>query len=124
MGNSRHYNAATDMVDRNVEQGYGGKTAFIDPERSLTYGKLQTDSKRMSNLLVNLGIQQESRVALLMLDTIDYPIAFWGAIRAGIVPVCLNTLLTTAQYQYILGDSRVQAIFIFRALVGGSGAVI
>ena len=46
------------------------------------------------------------RIALLMLDTIDFPIAFWGALRAGIVPVPINTLLPADITEYILKDSR------------------
>ena len=51
-------------------------------------------------------------MALLLLDTVDFPVAFWGAIKAGVVPVCLNTLLTAEQYGYILGDSRAKALFV------------
>jgi len=117
MEKSRQYNAVTDMIDGNIKRGFGEKTAFIDPERSLTYGQLQRETRRMANLLEALEIQRESRVAMLLLDTVDYPIAFWGAIRAGVVPVCLNTLLTTSQYEYILADSRVQALFVSAPLL-------
>ncbi len=108
----RIYNAAADMVDRNVAQGRAAKAAFIDPGETLTYGELQARSNRMANLLGTYGIPRESRVALLLLDTVDFPVAFWGAIKAGVVPVCLNTLLTTEQYAYILGDSRAKALFV------------
>ena len=45
---------------------------------------------------------------MMMLDTVDFPIMFLGAIRAGIVPVPLNTLLTAEQYAYILADTRAR----------------
>lgn len=112
MGTSRIYNAVSDMVDRNVELGYGNKPAFVDPEKTLTYKGLQDGTCQMAGVLKSLGIRQETRIGLLMFDTHLYPIAFFGAIRAGIVPVCLNTLLTTDQYRYILGDSRVEALFV------------
>jgi len=97
MSYPRTYNAAVDMVDRNVAQGRGAKTVFIDPQESLTYSELQQRCNRMANLLGTYGVQRESRIALLLLDTVDFPVAFWGAVKAGVVPVCLNTLLTTAQ---------------------------
>ncbi len=50
--------------------------------------------------------------ALVLLDTIDFPIAFWGAIRAGVVPVPINTLLTHDMVGYILADSRADALVI------------
>jgi 4-hydroxybenzoate-CoA ligase len=113
----RIYNAAADMVDRNVTLGRGTKTAFLDPGETLTYGELSVRTNRMANLVSTYGIARESRVALLMLDTIDFPVVFWGAIKAGVVPVCLNTLLTAEQYAYILGDSRAKALFVSAPLL-------
>ena len=94
----RAYNAVTDFVDRNVEAGLADKVAFIDPARTLTYGALQAATIRFAHGLTALGLRQESRVLLLMLDTVDFPVAFWGAIRAGVVPIPLNTMLTPEQY--------------------------
>lgn len=117
MTKPRNYNAVHDMVDRNVERGFGDKPAFVDPDRTLSYQALQTATNQMANALGALDIRRENRIAMLMFDTVDYPIVFWGAIRAGVVPVCLNTLLTTAQYDYILNDSRVEALFVSAQLL-------
>ena len=87
------YNAVTDFVDANVARGLGSKIAFIDPDRSLTYSDLQTGSVRFANALRRLGVAHEQRVALLMPDTIDFPVAFWGTIRSGAIAIPLNTLL-------------------------------
>lgn len=111
------YNATQQFVDENIVAGYGDKLAFIDPSRNLTYGELQTSSNQMANLLKNLAIKRESRIALLMFDTVDFPISYWGALRAGVVPVCLNTLLTTDQYDYMLSDSRIEALFVSAELL-------
>ncbi len=105
------------MVDRNVAEGRGAKAAFIDPDETLSYGELQLRCNRMANLLGTYGVAREARVAILMLDGVDFPAVFWGAIKAGIVPVCLNTLLTTEQYAYILGDSRAQVLFVSAPLL-------
>ena len=67
-------------------------------------------------MLRRLGVRREERVAMIMLDTIDFPIVFLGAIRAGIVPVPLNTLLTSDQYAYILADCRARVLFVSEAL--------
>src|SRR5262249_7160807 len=120
----RAYNAAAELVDANVARGLGDKVAFIDPERTLTYGDLQKDTCRFARGLAALGLAQESRVALLMLDTVDFPIAFWGAIRAGIVPIPLNTLLTPEQYAYMLEDSRAEAIVVSPALAKSVAPII
>ena len=108
----RPYNAVSDFVDAHIAQGRGGKTAFIDPARSLTYGGLQARSIRFGHALRALGLRREERVALLLDDTVDYPVAFWGAIRAGNVAIPLNTFLKVEQYAYILADSRASALVL------------
>lgn len=113
----RPYNAVSDFVDANVARGLGGKVAFVDPDRTLTYGELQARSMRIANALRALGLQQEDRVALLLHDTVDYPVAFWGTIRAGSVAITLSTFLTTDQYAYILADSRASALLVAASLM-------
>jgi 4-hydroxybenzoate-CoA ligase len=113
----RDYNAAVDFVDRNVAEGRGEKTAFIDPSRNLTYGELRDAAARIGPMLARMGIEPENRIALVLLDTVDFPILFWGAIRAGIVPVLVNTRLTVDQYHYLFEDSRAKAIFVSTALL-------
>src|SRR5213076_1931645 len=111
------YNAVTWLLDRNVDQGRGGKLAFTDTVSELSYGDLQRQTRRLANLLRRLGVRREERVAMIMLDTTDFPVVFLGAIRAGIVPVPLNTLLTSDQYAYVLADCRARVLFISEALL-------
>ncbi len=118
------YNAAVDMVDRNVREGRGGKTAFIDPAAQLTYGQLQERCDRAANALRGLGIAREHRVVLIMTDTVDLPIVFWGAIKAGIVPVPLNTLLTPAQWTHMIEDSRADVVVVSAELLERVGPVV
>ena len=105
------------LLDRNVDEGRGGKLAFTDTVSELTYGDLQKQSCRVANMLRRLGVRREERVAMIMLDTVDFPSVFLGAIRAGIVPVPLNTLLTSDQYAYVLADCRARVLFISEALL-------
>ena len=117
MSDPKLYNAALDLADRHLAEGRGGKLAYVDDEREMTYAGLVSGTRKAANLLEGLGIAREARVAVLMLDTVDWPCVFLGAIRAGIVPVALNTLLTTDQYRYMLADSRSQALFVSAALL-------
>lgn len=111
------YNATDDLLDRNLREGRGGKLAFVDPERSLTYDTLAAETRRFANVLTGLGLQREDRVAMILLDTVDWPVVFLGAIRAGIVPIPLNTLLAPDQYAYMLDDSRAKALVVSAALL-------
>ena len=113
----REYNVAVDFVDRRVDEGFGDKVAFIDDDGSHTYGALQDGMNRFGNALLDLGLQMEQRVLMLQLDSIDFPIAFFGAIKAGLVPVPVNTLLTTDDYLYMLRDSRARALVVSAALL-------
>src|SRR5487761_2277580 len=113
----RDYNAAIEFVDRHVAEGRADKTAFVDPSRNLTYGELRDQAARVGPMLARLGVEQENRIALVMLDTVEFPVLFWGAVRAGIVPVLLNTRLTVDQYHYLLEDSRAKAVFVSTALL-------
>jgi 4-hydroxybenzoate-CoA ligase len=112
------YNAVADFVDANVARGLGDKTAFTDSARSLTYAQLQEGTYRFAAALRALGLREENRIILLFHDTVDYPIAFWGAMRAGIIPIPLNTLLTTEQYAYLFADSRAAATVVAAPLAG------
>src|SRR5581483_6184000 len=109
---SNSYNAVTFLLDRNVDEGRAGKLAYTDTVSELTYGELQKQTCRLANLLRRLGVRREERVAMIMLDTVDFP----GVMRAGVVPVPLNTLLTTEQYAYVLADCRARVLFVSEAL--------
>jgi benzoate-CoA ligase len=112
----RDYNAAVDLVDRNLAAGRGDKPAFIDDAGTYTYRQLAERVDRAANAFRGLGIEPEQRVLLCLLDTIDFPTMFLGAIKAGIVPIPVNTLLTTADYDFMLRDSRARALVVSGAL--------
>ena len=108
----RPYNAATDFVDGNVARGLGDKIAFTDSERSLTYARAASALLPFCGGVEGLGLREENRVILAFHDTVDHPVAFWGAIRAGIIPIPVNTLLTAEQYAYLFADSRAAAAVV------------
>jgi benzoate-CoA ligase len=113
----RDYNAAHDLIERNLAAGRAGKTVYIDDNGVYTYGDLAKRVNRCANALVGLGLQPEQRVLLCLHDSIDFPAAFLGSIKAGIVPVAGNTLLTAKDYEYMLRDSRARALIVSAPLV-------
>src|SRR5437016_6794161 len=113
----REYNAAVDLVGRNLAAGRGGKIAYIDDAGSCTYAQLAERVDRAANALHSLNIHREERIAIAMLDSADWVAVFLGAIKSGIVPVAMNTLLTPADYEYQLRDSGARALFVSAPLL-------
>lgn len=112
----RHYNVAVDFIDRHLDEGRGAKVAFIDDTRELTYRALAENVNRVGNGLLQLGVQMEQRVLMVMVDTVQVPAVFFGAIKIGAVPVPVNTLLTTADYDELLRDSRARVLIVSASL--------
>lgn len=116
-------NAVTWFLDRHDPD----RIAFTDPWRSLTYGELARESRRFASGLVAAGLRAEQRAVILLADTVDFPIAFWGCLRAGIVPVPINTLLPADVIAYVVQDSRAAAVIAsapLRAVVPQGPVVI
>ena len=117
MSDQMLYNAADDLLSRNIIAGRGDKIAFIDASGSYTYADVAQRANRAANALRERGIEPEKRVVLCMLDTIDLVAAFLGAIKAGIVPIPINTRLTEKDYTYIVDDSRAAGLVISEPLL-------
>ena len=109
---SRDYNAAYDLLERNLAAGRAARIAYIDDAGQYTFGDLSERVNRFGSGLRALGLEMEQRVLLALTDTIDFPTAFLGAIRAGIVPIAVNTLLTPKDFEFMLSDSRAKALVV------------
>jgi benzoate-CoA ligase family protein len=117
----REFNAASYFIDSHIGADRLDKIAIIDDDGRYSFGELCVRVNRAGNALRGLGLQPESRVAMIMSDSIDFLATFWGAIKAGLVPVPINTLLTSEHYNYILTDCRAQALVISSSLVDSLG---
>jgi benzoate-CoA ligase len=120
----RDYNAAHDLLERQVAAGRGDRLAVIDDEGSYTYRDVLDRTLRAAGALAGLGVLPEQRVALCMLDSVDFVATFLGAIALGAVPVPLNTLLTADDYGYLVRDMRASALIASDALLGKLGPAI
>ena len=109
------FNFAEHLLAVNAQRG--DRIAFIDDVGMLRYGELEQRVRRVAAGLLALGLKREERVLLAMHDGRDWPVAFLGALYAGVVPVAVNTLLTADDYAYMLEHSRAQAVFVSGALV-------
>jgi benzoate-CoA ligase len=106
------YNAAADLIERNLAAGRGDKVAFIDDHGRYSYAELTRRAGEFASALRARGIEREQRILLCLYDGIDFPTAFLGAITAGIVPVAVNTLLSAQEFAFMLADSRARAVVV------------
>ena len=113
-------NAGAWFVDRHAQGARRDHIAFVEAGAAglrLTYGELGARAARVGGLLAQAGVARENRVALLMTDTADLPVVFWGAIKAGMVPVPINTMLSGEITRAILTDCRARALFVSQDLL-------
>src|SRR5580658_3906007 len=113
----RDYNFAADILKRNLDAGRGDKAAYIDHRGSLNYAALAARVERFGHVLRALDVRPEERILICLLDTIDWPTAFLGAIKAGVVAVPVNTLLTEDDYRFMLDDSRARLLVVSEELL-------
>jgi benzoate-CoA ligase family protein len=102
------FNSAKYYIDRHIEEGRAEKIAIRTAvsNNSVTYGDLARSVNRYGNALLGLGIKRGERVLLAIKDCPEFFYVYWGAIKAGIIPVPLNTLLRAKDYQFIISDSK------------------
>ncbi|MCP1334927.1 benzoate-CoA ligase family protein [Futiania mangrovi] len=115
------YNAADDLIGRNIAAGRAGKAAFDDGRRVLSFSDLDRDTRRLACALAGLGLQRGDRILLLQHDTVDFPVCFLGALRGGFVPVPVNVRATPDDIAYMLSDSGARALICDATLWPAAG---
>ncbi len=105
------YNTS-EVLFHNLEAGRGEKIAIYWQDQQVTYAALAEMACRVGNALADLGIEPRTRVMMLMMDTPHFPAVFFGAIRAGFVPIPTNTMLPSDNYEYFLNDSEAQVAVV------------
>src|ERR1700751_3542184 len=113
----RDYIFAADILERNLAAGRADKIAFIDHRGKYSYADLADRVERFGDGLRSLGVRGEERILICLLDTIDWPTAFLGAIKAGVVAVPVNTLMTEDDYRFMLEDSRARVLVVSEELL-------
>jgi benzoate-CoA ligase len=118
------FNAATHFVDRNLDEGRGERVAIECGDERVTYRQVAERVNRVAFALRHhLHVQPEQRIALILQDTPAFACAFFGAIKAGIVPVPLNTLWRASDYVHALNDSAARVLVISEALLKEFAAI-
>ena len=102
------FNVAVPFIDRHRDEGRGGKAAIIadDTDTTVSYEQLAERVNRCGNLLRSLAGEPGGRVLMVVKDCPEFFYLFWGAIKAGLVPAPLNTLLRADDYRFMIEDSQ------------------
>src|SRR6202165_4281251 len=98
------YNASRILFD-NLSHGRGERLALTGSAGTRSYVDLCAEASRWGHGLQSLGLKRGDRVLMFLDDTPAYPAAFFGALRAGLVPLLINTLTPPDLLQFYLSDS-------------------
>src|SRR5690348_5896466 len=105
------FNVAVRFIDRHVAEGRGDKVAIRTVHgETVTYAELAERVNRAGNALLTLGLKPGDRLMMVVKDCPAFFYLFWGAIKAVIVPIPLNTMLRAADYAYIFEDSGCRLV--------------
>jgi benzoate-CoA ligase family protein len=104
------YNVAVAFIDRHLRQGRANKTAIRTSQGDVSYAELAANVNRCAAALVRLGLRPGERLLMVVKDCPEFFYLFWGAIKAGIIPVPLNTLLRQPSYAFMIEDSGAAAV--------------
>ncbi|MXX69477.1 MAG: benzoate-CoA ligase family protein [Gemmatimonadales bacterium] len=104
------FNAASWYIDRHLAEGRGGKVAIEQAGRAVTYAELAERVARAGNALLGLGLAPGDRMLMVVKDCPEFFHFFWGAIKAGIVPVPVSYLMRAKDLAFIIADSECRAV--------------
>src|SRR5439155_6095774 len=100
----QRYNASCILFD-NLSRGRGDRLALTGWAGTRSYAELCAEASRWGHGLQSLGLKRGDRVLMFLDDKPAYPAAFFGAVRAGLVPLLINTLTSPDLLQFYLSDS-------------------
>jgi long-chain acyl-CoA synthetase len=93
-------------------QKYASKNAFVCMDKFMTYAQLDTYSRRLAAWLQSRGMPKGARVAVMMPNVLQYPVALAAILRAGYVVVNVNPLYTARELEHQINDSGAEAIIV------------
>jgi len=105
------FNAAEYFIDRHIAEGRGSHVAIRTLKEEVTYAELLHTVNQVGNALLNLGIGRGERVLMVVKDCPEFFYLFWGAVKAGMIPVPLNGMAPASDFEFIIQHSKCSALF-------------
>ena len=113
---SEVFNVAVPFIDRHVSEGRGDRVALRHDGGEVTYAQLAENVSRAGNALLKLGLSPGDRLVMAALDGPMFFYVFWGAVKAGIIPIGASTFLKAADYRYLIADAQCAGLVYSSAL--------
>ncbi|MCG8467783.1 MAG: benzoate-CoA ligase family protein [Gemmatimonadetes bacterium] len=104
------FNAAAWFVDRHLREDRGSKPAIVSGGVEVSYEALGADVNRAGRALLDLGLAPGDRVLMVVKDCPEFFYFFWGAIKAGLIPVPVSFMLRADDFAHMIGDSACRAV--------------
>lgn len=105
------FNVAVSFIDRHLTEGRAGKIAIRTTlGEEVTYGELAANVNRCGNFFKSSGLTKGDRLIMVVKDCPEFFYIFWGSIKAGIIPIPINTLLRAKDYCFIIDNSECSAV--------------
>ncbi|MBB4199262.1 benzoate--CoA ligase [Rhodoblastus sphagnicola] len=108
---AENFNVAVPFIDRHPREGRGEKIAIHARAGDVTYAELAANVNRAASGFTALGLRPGDRLLMIIKDCPAFFYTFWGAIKAGVIPVPLNTLLRSDTYAFVIENSAATAFF-------------
>lgn len=117
------YASIVDIFEQSIEK-YADKTAYINMGQTMTFNELDVQSRQFAAYLQNSGLQRGDAVAVMMPNLLQYPVAMFGILRAGLVVVNVNPLYTARELKHQLNDANVKTIVIVENFASTLASII
>ncbi len=104
------FNVAVPFIDRHLKEGRARKVAIRTNDEDVTYGQLAENVSRYGNALLSLGIKPKERALMVVKDSPEFVGIFFGTIKAGVIPIPVNTMMRVSDYEYLIEDSGCKVL--------------
>ncbi|MAO69392.1 MULTISPECIES: long-chain-fatty-acid--CoA ligase FadD [Idiomarina] len=106
-----HFASLVDILEQSIEK-YGEKTAFVNMDSEMSFKELGLKSREFAAYLQSKGLKKGDAVAVMMPNLLQYPVALFGILRAGMTVVNVNPLYTPRELKHQLTDSQAKGLII------------
>lgn len=106
------FNACFELIDRNIIDNYGNKTAIYFEDKAYTYNQLRVIINKTVNFIKSKGIKKKDRILLISEDSLEFVVCFLALLKAGCMAILLSPDLQIKEYSFIINSCRPKLILL------------